>query len=232
MIRLYCEETGQGEPLILLHGNSEDHTYFEKQTETLKDWFHIYALDTRGHGKSPRGTAPFSIRQFARDLKNFMDQHAIEKASLVGFSDGANIAMVFAGKYPQRVHKLILNGANISFEGIRTRERKCIQLAAIAADIQSKRDRKWLTKAEMLALMTEFRMTEHELEAISTPTLVIAGTNDCIKSQETETISSHIPNARSVSIQGSHFCAKENPEPYNQAVLAFLCEPDRKAAIS
>ena len=50
--------------------------------------FRVIAIDTRGHGKSPRGEKPFTIRQFAEDLKGFMDEHLIEKANVLGFSDG------------------------------------------------------------------------------------------------------------------------------------------------
>lgn len=54
------------------------------------------------------------IRQFAEDLLGFMDDHRIAKAHLLGFSDGGNIAMIFAIKHPDRVNRLILNGANQS----------------------------------------------------------------------------------------------------------------------
>ena len=65
--------------------------------------FRVIALDTRGHGRTPRGDAPFTIRQFADDLLAFLDAQGIGKADILGFSDGGNIAMVFALKYPERV---------------------------------------------------------------------------------------------------------------------------------
>ena len=77
----------------------------------------MYALDTRGHGKTPRGEKPFTIRQFAEDLLCFMDEHKIEKTHLLGFSDGRNIAMGFAMQYPERVDRLVLNGANLDPAG-------------------------------------------------------------------------------------------------------------------
>lgn len=58
----------------------------------------------------PGGTASFVISQFADDLKDFMDELDISKAVILGFSDGANIAMIFALRYPERVTALILNG--------------------------------------------------------------------------------------------------------------------------
>ena len=106
----YYVEKGQGHPLILLHGNGEDCTYFDHQIDVFAQHYHVYALDTRGHGQTPRGTCPFTIRQFADDLLAFMDARHIERAHLLGFSDGGNIAIIFAIRYPERVDRLILDG--------------------------------------------------------------------------------------------------------------------------
>ena len=82
-------------------------------TDEFSKHYQVYAVDTRGHGKTPRGIEPFTIRQFAEDLLGFMDEYQIEKAHILGFSDGANIAMIFAIRYPERVDRLILNGGNL-----------------------------------------------------------------------------------------------------------------------
>ena len=118
-IALHYTEKGSGEPLILLHGNGEDSSYFVHQTEYFSKKSRVIAVDTRGHGKSPRGNAPFTIAQFAEDLKNFMDKHEIQKADILGFSDGGNIALTFSLKYPERVRKLVLNGANLNPGGVK-----------------------------------------------------------------------------------------------------------------
>ena len=72
-IEHYYIEKGQGDPLILLHGNGENCDYFAGQIDEFVRNYHVYAPDTRGHGKTPRGNAPFTIRQFADDLLGFMD---------------------------------------------------------------------------------------------------------------------------------------------------------------
>ena len=67
-IQLHFTKTGSGFPLILLHGNGEDSSYFEHQIPVFSRTHTVYAVDTRGHGKSPMGTAPFGIRvMFSRD---------------------------------------------------------------------------------------------------------------------------------------------------------------------
>lgn len=95
-ISLYYQERGQGEPFFLLHGNGEDGTYFASQLSFFSDRYRVIAVDTRGHGKSLRGTAPFTMDQFATDLYELMKRMQISRAIILGFSDGANIAMKFA----------------------------------------------------------------------------------------------------------------------------------------
>lgn len=73
-IRLHYLEKGKGTPLLLLHGNGESAEYFEHQISFFSEKYHVYALDTRGHGKSSRGEAPFTLEQFALDLEAFMDE--------------------------------------------------------------------------------------------------------------------------------------------------------------
>ena len=101
-IRLYYQEKGKGRPLVLLHGNGEDGSYFRHQMEYFSPQYRVLAVDTRGHGQSPRGTAPFTMSQFAQDLKTLLDELEINAPILLGFSDGANIAMKFALRYPDR----------------------------------------------------------------------------------------------------------------------------------
>ena len=115
----FCLECGQGVPLILLHGNGGSGEYFQHQLTVFAEHYHVYAVDTRGHGKTPRGDRPFTIRQFADDLLGFMNDRQIEQAHLLGFSDGGNIAMIFAMQYPDRVDRLILNGANLDPAGVK-----------------------------------------------------------------------------------------------------------------
>ena len=66
-ISLYYEEKGSGFPLIMLHGNGEEHGYFEHQTYCFAENYRVIAIDTRGHGRSPRGEGEFSIKRFADD---------------------------------------------------------------------------------------------------------------------------------------------------------------------
>ena len=222
-IKHYFIEKGNGEPLILLHGNGENCSYFQGQIDEFSQMYHVYAIDTRGHGKTPRGDKPFTIRQFADDLLGFMDEHQIEKAHLLGFSDGGNIAMIFAVKYPDRVNRLILNGANLNPAGVKQSTQMPIEIGyKIAKRFAEKSDSARLN-AEMLGLMVNDPNVEpEELAKIKSKTLVIAGTRDMIKEEHTRLIASSIPGSELVFLNGNHFIASKHPEDFNRAVMFFL----------
>lgn len=224
-IELHCEETGDGEPLVLLHGNGEDGTYFAHQIAHFSQRFRVLALDTRGHGKSPRGEAPFTIRQFARDLLAFLDARGIERAHLLGFSDGGNIALVFALAHPERVGKLVLNGANLNARGVKRSVQVPIELGYRMARLFAGLSAKARANAEMLGLMVnDPNVAPEELAALTAPTLVIAGENDMIREDHTRLIAERIPNARLAFVPGDHFVAAKNPAAFNREVERFLLE--------
>lgn len=223
-IKHFFIEEGQGEPFILLHGNGENCDYFQGQIDEFSKQYHVYAIDTRGHGKTPRGNKPFTIRQFAEDLLCFMNEHQIEKAHLLGFSDGGNIAMIFAIRYPERVDRLILNGANLNAGGVKRTTQIPIEIGyMIAKRFAGKSDSARLN-AEMLGLMVNDPNIEpKELTGIKAKTLVVAGTKDMIKEGHTRLIASNIPDSELVFIKGNHFIANKRPKEFNRAVFEFLC---------
>lgn len=191
--------------------------------EAFARHFRVIALDTRGHGQTPRGDAPFTIRQFADDLLGFMDAQGIGKASILGFSDGGNIAMIFAMRYPERVDRLILDGANLDASGVKRSVQIPIEIGYRMARLFAKRSSGALKHAEMLGLMVnDPDVKPEELERIQAPTLVMAGDKDMIKASHTRLIASRIPGARLKIIPGDHFIASRQPEAFNEAVLSFL----------
>lgn len=222
-IQLHYTEQGTGLPLILLHGNGEDSSYFVHQIDHFSKRYRVIALDTRGHGQSPRGVKPFSIKQFAEDLHDFMNEKGIEKASLLGFSDGGNIALTFALKHPERVERLILNGANLFPSGVKPRYQWPIVMGYHIAKCFAKKSEEAKRNADLLALMVnEPQIQPSELARLTMPVLVVAGTKDMIKESHTRLIYKSLPNAKLALIEGDHFIANKNPEAFNAAVSGFL----------
>lgn len=222
-IKLHFREAGDGDTLILLHGNGENSSYFSNQLDFFARDRRVIAVDTRGHGDSPRGTAPFTLAQFADDLHDFFAENGIGKADILGFSDGANIAMLFAMKYPECVNRLILNGGNLFPRGVKASVQLPIELGYRIASIFAKGSEKALRRAEMLRLMVnEPHIDPEELHSLHMRTLVIAGTKDMIRKSHTQLIFENLPNAQLVFIPGDHFIAAKQPEAFNAAAAAFL----------
>ena len=216
-------ETGAGFTLVLLHGNGEDHTYFKRQMEPFSQKYRVIALDTRGHGESPRGSAPFTLDQFAEDLKEFLDQRGIAKCHLLGFSDGGNIALLFALKYPQYVEKLVLNGANLDPSGMTLETRAPITAEWCVNGVRRLFAPRHKKTWELLNLMvTQPHIKPQELGRLTIPTLVIAGEKDMIREKHTRLIADSIPNSTLVILPGDHFVARRNWQAFNPVVLEFL----------
>ena len=222
-IELFYTKAGSGPPLLLLHGNGEDGTYFVHQVKEFFRDFTVYTIDTRGHGRSPRGTAPFTISQFADDLLAFMDEQGLKQADILGFSDGGNIALTFAMRHPDRVRRLILNGANLDPKGVKLLVQLPIVLGYHFASLSKKP--KARAHAELLGLMVkEPHIDSVELKKLTMPVLVIAGTKDMIRERHTRLIANRIPNARLALIPGDHFIASKEPAAFNRAVRTFFTE--------
>lgn len=222
-ISLYYQEKGNNEPFILLHGNGEDGSYFKNQINYFSDRYRVIALDTRGHGKSPRGTKPFTIEQFSCDLYDFMTNLEIPNAVILGFSDGANIAMKFAMKYPSKVKALILNGGNLNPKGVKRTIQIPIEIGYKIAKQFASKSPNAKQNAEMLGLMVnEPNIGLDELSKITVPTLVICGSRDMIKESHTKKIAENIPNSKLSIIKGNHFIANKRYIAFNREVEDFL----------
>ena len=224
-IQLHYTIAGQGFPLVMLHGNGEDHTYFKHQMAPFSERYQVIALDTRGHGQSPRGTAPFTLEQFAEDLKGFLDSREISRCHLLGFSDGANIALLFALKYPDYVEKLVLNGADLSPSGVKLSTQAPIVLGWGLLQVIRRLDKRAQPKWELLDLMTtQPHINPKALSALSMSTLVVAGKRDMIRDKHTRLIAKSIPGSQLVILPGDHFVARRNWQEFNPVVLDFLYE--------
>ena len=152
-----------------------------------------------------------------------MTSHEISNAVILGFSDGANIAMKFAINYPDKVKALILNGGNLNPKGVK-------RTAQIPIEIGYKIARRFALKsscakksAEMLGLMVnEPNIERTQLSKITVPTLIICGRNDIIKESHTKEIAENIPNAKLSIIKGNHFIANKRYLAFNKEVESFL----------
>lgn len=220
--------------LILLHGNGEDHRYFDRQIAAFSARFRLVLMDTRGQGRSSAGRGKLNFSVFAQDLLRLMDALHIPKAHLLGFSDGGNLALTFALAYPQRVLSLILNGANLEPNGMRP----SVQLPVVAeyhlCRLLSPFSQGFRQKQQILGLMVNHpHISAHQLAALTMPALVIVGQHDMIRHQHSLLIAHSLPRSRFVCLAGAdHFCAAKQPEAFNREVLSFFILPVNRLVLN
>ena len=108
-MKLAFEEFGDcsHQSLIILHGFFASSRNWRQIAKKLSDTCHVYVLDLRNHGLSPH-SPEMDYPVMANDLKCFMDEQGLEKASILGHSMGGKVAMWFALTYPERVDQLIV----------------------------------------------------------------------------------------------------------------------------
>ena len=226
-ISLYYREKGKGIPFVLLHGNGENGNYFDKQIEYFSSKYRMIAVDTRGHGNSPRGKEPFTMDQFAEDLNYFLKKHNFNNIILLGFSDGANIAIKYALKYQDNIRALILNGADLNTKGVKKSIQIPIEIGYRLSKLSKSPEAK--RKTEILGLMVkEPNIKPSELHVIKVPTLVLVGTKDLIKKSHSKLIANNISNSELSIIDGDHFIASKNSNEYNKEVEKFLVKVLKK----
>ncbi|EOH88661.1 alpha/beta fold hydrolase [Enterococcus pallens] len=224
--QIYYEIYGNGPALFLLHGNGGSGRYFSKQINSFCKHFKVFVVDSRGHGRSTNTQAETSFQLMAEDLLHIMEDEQIAQADLLGFSDGANLAMVFAAMFPKRVDHLILNAGNTVPSGIRLLPHLAsyVQYAIVwLGAFVDKGMRDFLPILRLL--FRDIGLSTQDLEQIDAPTLVIVGKHDVVKTQHSMYIARSLPNASFAIVSGQgHMFARRNPKRFNQEVLEFLLE--------
>ncbi|SDB25572.1 Pimeloyl-ACP methyl ester carboxylesterase [Pseudobutyrivibrio sp. YE44] len=178
------EKTGEGSPVILIHGNCEDHHIFDELVEVMSETHTVYAMDTRGHGESAT-PKEYHYEDMASDVINLINALEIEKPYLVGYSDGGIIALMVAMRESKLLSGIVCCGANLSPSGFHLR-----------AIHEIKKSFKKNNDPRVKLMLLEPDIKERDLSAISVPALIMAGSNDCIKERETKRIVESIADAK------------------------------------
>lgn len=185
----YIQE-GQGEPLILLHGNGEDLQIFDKLISKLKKQFTVYAIDSRNHGSSTR-TEDFSYETMAEDIHQFIEKLELKHVSVIGFSDGAIISLLLTLKYPQIFKKMVLLGVNL-----KPSDFKLDIYNSIVEEYEKTQD-------PLFKMMLEQPNIELDnLKEINTPTLVIGAEGDLYNEDSFQNIAYTMPDAELKIMKG------------------------------
>ena len=104
----YLDWGGEGAPLLALHGLASSANWYDIVAPMLRDRYHIYAPDQRGHGQTTSATSGYDWQTLSRDLDRLLDHIGLDEVSVMGHSWGGNVATNFAANYPGRVKRLIM----------------------------------------------------------------------------------------------------------------------------
>jgi pimeloyl-ACP methyl ester carboxylesterase len=230
--RIWYAAYGEGLPVILLHGGMGNSRNFGFQVPALiTAGYRPIVIDSRGHGRSTADEKPYSYWLMASDTRAVMDALGIDRAAIVGWSDGAATGLVMAKDTPERVAALFFFACNVDPSGTkpfvytdvigRCLERHKKDYAdlsptpggfdAMSAGLQPmQRDQPNYSAAD--------------LASITVPVTVAQAENDeFIKREHAEYIARTIPDARLATLPSvSHFAPVQRPEVFNAAVLEFL----------
>ena len=110
----HLEFVGAGEPLLLLHGFSGACATWHPVANALADRWRVIMLDSLGHGQSdaPPSVEAYRMAAVAADILDLLDQLAIRRTHLLGYSMGGRLALYVALRYPERLRSLILESAS------------------------------------------------------------------------------------------------------------------------
>ena len=230
--RIWYAAYGAGPPVVLLHGGlGHSGNWGYQVSALLDDGYRAIVIDSRGHGRSTRDTRPYTYELMAGDVVAVMDSLGIASAGLVGWSDGACIAMILGATAPQRVAGVFFFACNMDPSGTKDIQPspllgRCFgrhvkdyaQLSATPDQFEA------FAAAVGQMQKTEPNYSASDLGRIRVPVVIVHSDDDeFIKREHAEYLARSIPNAQLVNLHGvSHFAPLQRPAYFNAAMLAFL----------
>jgi pimeloyl-ACP methyl ester carboxylesterase len=230
--RIWYAAYGSGPTVILLHGGLGHSGNWGYQVPALvSSGYHTVVIDSRGHGRSTRDERPFSYELMAADVSAVMDTLNLEKAGLVGWSDGAVIALILADKSPARVRGVFFFACNTDPSGTKEFDFTPIVGRCISRHMQdysqlSATPDQFNEFSEAVGLMqrTQPNYSAEDLAQISVPVAIVHSEHDeFIKREHAEYLAKSIPHAEFIFLPDvSHFAPLQRPEQFNRTMLSFL----------
>lgn len=235
-VRTYYEVHGTGDPLVLLHGGFCTLETFDALTRALAERFAVHLPERRGHGRTPDVDGPITYTAMAADTVAFLDALGVSGAHLVGWSDGAIVALLVARDRPDLAGRLVLIGQPVNADGLADGMRALLghglskqmlppQLEALYAATSPDGPRHFDVVAEKLFALykVEPDMELDELAAVSAPALVMIGDDDLCTVEHAEAVRRALPVAQLAVVPGaSHLLPMDKPDLTSAIVLDFL----------
>lgn len=182
-IDIFYKKSGQGQPLIMLHGNGETHEIFNSAFSLLNKYFTVYAIDFRDHGNSSIVDA-LNYDDHVKDVYEFIKRLNIKKPVYYGFSDGGIVGLILASRYIDLFERLIVSGPNINPQGLKVFTRYIMKIQYL------------FTKSNKIKMMLEEpNIPLEDLRKIKIPTNITGGSFDVISRKHLQLIHKNINNS-------------------------------------
>ncbi|MBP5551313.1 MAG: alpha/beta fold hydrolase [Bacilli bacterium] len=189
----YYEEYGSGDKtLILLHGNNEDCTIFLELIEKLQSRFHIYAIDSRNHGRTTK-TNNVTYIDIAFDVAIFIRKLDLRNITILGFSDGAIVALFLASKLYFEIEEIYLCGINLFPSGIKFKDFRAM-----------KRDYKYSKDPNVLMMLNSPYFTKNDFNDLKANVTLVYGENDCMKKNHIKLAHKWLKDSKLIIIPGEN----------------------------
>ncbi|MCU1450587.1 MAG: putative hydrolase [Acidimicrobiales bacterium] len=234
-VKTWHEVTGDGDPLVLLHGGMSDGTTWSMQVPAFSERHRVYVPDRRGHGRTPDVDGPLTYDAMADDTVAFLEQVVGGPAHLVGWSDGGNVALLVSMRRPDLVRRQVLVGANFNHDGLMDAadlgdDPDAPHLGIFKAMFESASPdgpEHWPVFFAKTARMwrEEPTLGVDDLRTVTTPTLVLVGDDEPIRLDHTVALYESLADSQLAVVPGaSHLLLMEKPQLANDLVLSFLAD--------
>ena len=223
-IDIYVKVYGTGKPIVLLHGNGQKGANLNNFVDLFDDTYQVISIDSRSHGQS-ESTDKMSIKLMAIDVAEVLKYFKIKKASVLGYSDGGNIALRLAIDHPHIVDKMIIISANATPKGIVKEFRVAFNLVKDGMYFLSHKVKLISTSHYAKAkLLTDYpKIKRKELQSIQHDVLLIYAEHDLITKRHITYIYRSIQHSKLlVILRTTHFSIVNRYDKYKTDVLEFL----------
>ena len=249
-INLHYEISGEGDPVLLIHGLGSSCQDWELQVDYFSRNYRVITIDLRGHGKSEKPPGPYSIPLFTEDTARLLKELKCSPAHILGISLGGMVAFQLAISFPEVVKSLIIVNSTpdlvpktlkdrlgiwqryliVQFMGLRKLGEVLGDRFFPDPDQSVLRDifiERWAENhkpsyMEAMKAVVGWSVL-NQLKEIKAPTLVIGADGDYFPIEEKEAYTKRISGARLKIIENTrHALPADKPEVFNQTVIDFL----------
>ncbi len=229
--RMYAEIYGQGQPVLIIHGNGGSIANFFKQIPYFSKKYKVIIADSRAQGKSADPGDSLTYEMMADDYAALLDTLKIDAANVIGWSDGGINGLLLAIRHPAKVNKLAITGANLRPDSTAVPQAIWDMVTPAYNELKNKVNKNAGEKTgfKLLSLLTQQpHIPLTDLQKIQCPALVIGGDHDVIKEEHTMEIFKHIYNAYLWILPNSgHSTPVLYADEFNKKVDEFFREPYR-----